>query len=124
MVWVMDILRMYFVFLALNANVSFAVILTVIVVTALIGFLPLLPGGLALIESTMIIIYAASGIGLVIAGLQTILDRLISYWMVTFAGLSSAYRLGFTQKLEVNNNEHKQSTNKRTKKRKTRNNRR
>ncbi len=98
MVWLADSFRMFFVFRALGANVSLYVIFTVLVITALVGFLPLIPGGLALIESSMIIIYVLSGMNTALAGAQTILDRFISYWLVTFTGLFCAYRLGLKRK--------------------------
>lgn len=111
MVWVCDAVRIWLVFMALGMDVPLPLVFTVLVVSGLVGFIPLLPGGLALIESSMIIIYTASGINAVFAGTQTILDRLISYWLVTFSGLFWGYRLGISSN-EVNRNGSGKSRNK------------
>lgn len=94
LVWLFDALRTYFIFMALGIEVPLTLILTVIVIAALIGAIPLFPGGLGLMESAMIIIYSSSGITLAIAGMSTVLDRLISFWITTFTGLTAAYYLG------------------------------
>jgi len=96
-IWFFDILRTYFVFKALGIEVSFVLIASVLVISAIAGALPFFPGGLAVIESTMIIIYTASAIPLVVAGMVTLLDRLLSFWALTFAGVGSAYYLGFAK---------------------------
>ncbi|MBI1973940.1 flippase-like domain-containing protein [Candidatus Micrarchaeota archaeon] len=94
--WFFEVLRAYLILLALGAqNPSFLVVAAAIVIAALGGSLPLLPGGLGVMEGTMIIILSSAGITPALAGAATILDRLISYWGLTFVGLGSAYYLGF-----------------------------
>ncbi|MBS3060827.1 MAG: flippase-like domain-containing protein [DPANN group archaeon] len=92
--WVSDVLRVYFVFLALGAAVNPKLILIMLVLAPLAGLIPLLPGGLGLVEGAMILIYTSSGISLLLAGTATMVDRLISYWLLTFGGLFSSYYLG------------------------------
>ncbi len=92
--WVFDILRGYFIFRALGLNVSLQVIALVLVLAMLVGSIPLLPGGLGSIEPVMIIIYTSSGISLAAAGMQTIIDRTLSFWLVTGLGILAAYRTG------------------------------
>jgi hypothetical protein len=91
---VFDVFRTYFVFLSLGVTVPFTVILAAITISALMGSIPIFPGGIGLMETTMIIIYSSSGINLAIAGTSTIIDRLISFWTFTFIGLACAYYLG------------------------------
>ncbi|MEM0372815.1 MAG: flippase-like domain-containing protein [archaeon] len=93
LIWAFDTLRTYFIFAALGVHVPFLVILAVIIIAALMGAIPATPGGIGLMESAMIIIYSSSGITLAVAGMSTILDRLISFWIFTFIGLAAAYYL-------------------------------
>ncbi|NYZ79913.1 flippase-like domain-containing protein [Candidatus Micrarchaeota archaeon] len=93
LIWAFDTLRTYFIFAALGLHVPVLVILAVIIIAALMGAIPVTPGGIGLMESVMIIIYSSSGITLAVAGMSTILDRLISFWIFTFIGLGAAYYL-------------------------------
>jgi len=92
--WLFDIFRIYFIFLAFGSNVSLIVIGVTIVIAALAGTIPISPGGLGLIEAAMLIVFAAAGIPIAIAGMVTIMDRLISYWGLSLTGLASSYYLG------------------------------
>jgi len=92
--WVFDILRGFFIFKALGLDVSLPVIALVLILAMLVGSLPLLPGGLGSMESVMIIIYTSSGISLAAAGMQTLIDRTLSFWLVTGIGLMAAYLTG------------------------------
>ncbi len=71
-----------------------------LVISALAGAIPLIPGGLGITESAMILIYTSSNIALVAAGTVTIVDRIVSYWAVTFIGLLISSYLGI-EKYEV-----------------------
>ncbi len=117
LVWAFDVLRIYFVFLALGVNVQLHVILTAIVLSAVAGALPFLPGGLGAIETTMIGAYSASGISLVVAGVGTLIDRFISYWLFSFIGLVSSYYLKRRLK-----HDYKLGSSKRSKRREVRRN--
>jgi len=92
--WIFDIFRTYFIFVALGSNVSLLVIGGAIIIAALAGAIPISPGGLGLIEAAMIVVFASAGIPITIAGMVTIIDRLISYWGLTFIGLIPSYYLG------------------------------
>ena len=94
LVWVFDIIRMYLIFLGLGLEVSPAMLLIVLVLSGLAGGIPLFPGGIAVTESTMILVYSAFSIPLAIAGIATILDRLVYFWLYTFIGLIASYKLG------------------------------
>lgn len=92
--WIFDIFRTYFIFVALGNNVSLLVIGGAIVIAALAGAIPISPGGLGLIEAAMVIVFTSAGVPIAIAGMVTIIDRLISYWGLTFVGLMPSYYLG------------------------------
>jgi uncharacterized protein (TIRG00374 family) len=93
-VWFFDVFRTYFVFLALGYNVSFMVIAGAIIISALLGAIPISPGGLGLVEAGMMVVFLSMGISATTAGIVTIIDRLISYWIPTFFGVFVAYYLG------------------------------
>jgi hypothetical protein len=92
--WTFDIFRTYFIFVALGNNVSLLLIGGAVIIAALAGSIPISPGGLGLIETAMILVFASAGIPIALAGMVTIIDRLISYWGVTFIGLIPSYYLG------------------------------
>ena len=94
LIWLFDIFRTYFIFLALGTDVSILVIGGAIVIASLAGAIPISPGGLGLIETGMMVVFASAGVPIAIAGMVTIIDRLISYWGLTFIGLVPSYYLG------------------------------
>ena len=55
-IWIFEIVRVYFVFLAFGANVNLIVIGEVFIVACLVGMIPLLPGGLGAIDGLMILL--------------------------------------------------------------------
>lgn len=86
-IWIMEIVRVYLVFLAFGANVSPVIIGEVFIVASLVGMIPLLPGGLGAVDGIMIIFYSAAGISSSISAAATVIERLISFWMATILGL-------------------------------------
>ena len=86
-IWVFEILRVYFVFLAFGASVSPVVIGEVFILASLAGMIPLLPGGLGAVDGIMIIFYSAAGITASISAAATVIERLISFWMATIIGM-------------------------------------
>ena len=87
LIWIIEILRVYFVFLSFGCTVSPVIIGQVFIVASLVGMIPLLPGGLGAIDGFMILLYSASGISASISAAATVVERLISFWMTTFIGL-------------------------------------
>ena len=87
LVWIMEILRVYFVFLAFGASVNPVVIGEVFILACLAGMIPLLPGGLGAVDGIMIIFYSAAGITASISAAATVIERLISFWMTTIIGM-------------------------------------
>ena len=87
LIWIFEIVRVYLVFLAFGANVDVIVIGEVFIVACLVGMIPLLPGGIGAIDGIMILFYSAAGITASISAAATVVERLISFWMVTIIGL-------------------------------------
>ena len=86
-IWIFEILRVYFVFLAFGAHVNPVVIGEVFILACLAGMIPLLPGGLGAVDGIMIIFYSAAGITASISAAATVIERLISFWMATILGM-------------------------------------
>lgn len=87
LIWIFEIIRVYFVFLAFGAVVSPVVIGEVFILACLAGMIPLLPGGLGAVDGIMIIFYSAAGITASISAAATVIERLISFWMTTILGM-------------------------------------
>ena len=87
LIWAMEIFRVYLIFLAFGATVSPIVIAEVFILSCLIGFIPALPGGLGVIDGTMILFFSTAGIPSSISAAATVIERLISYWMTTIIGM-------------------------------------
>lgn len=87
LIWVFEILRVYFVFMSFGAVVSPVVIGEVFILACLAGMIPLLPGGLGAVDGIMIIFYSAAGITASISAAATVIERLISFWMATIMGM-------------------------------------
>jgi uncharacterized protein (TIRG00374 family) len=64
------------------------VIAEVFIISALIGFIPLLPGGLGAVDGLMIILFSAAGVPPSISAAATIVERLISFWMTSIIGIA------------------------------------
>lgn len=92
---VMELLRMYFVFLALHIKISLFIILVVWCVLVLIGLVPWLPGGLGLIEVSGASTFIMFGIAHNISISAMILERLLSYWFVVFLGFVLAWKMEY-----------------------------
>lgn len=87
LVWFLELLRVYIVFLAFGVNVSLGMIASVFLVSSLIGIIPLLPGGLGSIDGVMILLYSMAGISASISTAATLIERMISLWMVLVLGV-------------------------------------
>lgn len=87
LVWFLELVRVYVVFLAFGTQVSIFMIASVFLVSALVGMIPALPGGLGAIDGLMILLYSMAGIPPSISTAATIVERLISYWLVSILGL-------------------------------------
>jgi hypothetical protein len=87
LIWFIEIIRLYIIFLAFNTHVSLLIIASVFVISALIALIPLLPGGVGAVDGMMIIIFSIAGVPPSISAAATIIERLISFWMTSFIGV-------------------------------------
>ena len=87
LVWFLELLRVFIVFQAFGVNVSLGMIAAVFLVSSLIGVIPLLPGGLGSIDGVMILLYSMAGISASISTAATLIERMISLWMVLVLGV-------------------------------------
>ncbi len=86
-IWIFEILRVYFVFLAFGASVNPVVIGEVFILACLVGMIPVLPGGIGAIEGIMILFYSVAGVTASVSAAATVIERVISFWMATIIGM-------------------------------------
>jgi glycosyltransferase 2 family protein len=95
-VWTLDIMRLKLVALALNIDLPLKLIVTVSILSFLLGALPLTPGGLGIIEGGLISLLLYLGLPLGPAGSFVLLERFISYGISSITGvLYLSYYGGF-----------------------------
>lgn len=85
-VWILDVIRLKLVALALNIDLSLNLIVTVSILTFLLGALPLTPGGLGIIEGGLISLLLYFGLPLASASSFVLLERFISYGISSIIG--------------------------------------
>lgn len=101
-VWFLEITRMYVVFLAFGVHVSLGMVAAVFLLSTLVGMIPTLPGGLGAIDGIMILVYSMAGIPPFISTAATLVERLISFWMVSVLGLLTLPYFGTGVLNEIN----------------------
>ncbi|MDK2791089.1 MAG: glycosyltransferase 2 family protein [Methanothermococcus sp.] len=84
--WLLDISRIYILFVAIKSNISLMAVSSTYLMSLLVGILPTLPGGLGTADTVMIAMYSFFKVPSSQAAAGTILDRAISYIMVTIMG--------------------------------------
>ena len=87
--WFFDIAAIYTVFLALGAesHIHIGVLILAYTLSMMSGWLPLfLPGGLGIVDGTMVVLFIYGGVPPDIAMLATLLYRVASYWFNTTIG--------------------------------------
>lgn len=95
-VWTLDVIRLKLVASALNIDLSLNLIITISILSFLLGALPLTPGGLGIIEGGLISLLLYLGVPLGPAGSFVFLERLISYGISSLIGfLYLSYYGGF-----------------------------
>lgn len=84
--WFFVILRAYLVIIALGYHVSFMTVLIVQTIGTLVGIVPLLPGGLGYVDGIMAFLYLSFDFPPAAAVSASLLDRFISFWIVSAVG--------------------------------------
>lgn len=107
--WILEILRVYVVFLAFGATISPVVIGEVFIMASLAGMIPALPGGIGAVDGIMIIFYSVAGVPSSISAAASLIERLISFWMVTIVGMciTPYYGKSVFDKISLNFNSNK-----------------
>ena len=86
-IWILEISRVCVIFMAFGFTVSPIMVGEVFIISVLVGFIPVLPGGIGIIDGTMILFFASAGIPSNIGTAATLVERIISYWMTTILGV-------------------------------------
>ncbi|AFK21923.1 flippase-like domain-containing protein [Pyrococcus sp. ST04] len=84
--WISDVVRMYFVFLSLGRNMSIIQVLLVKMASMAIAMVSIIPGGIGINEAVQSALFLAIGVEKTLAVSATMLDRLISFWIPTVVG--------------------------------------
>lgn len=81
-----DMLTLFLIFVAADHTVSAGVLLAGYALPVLLGRISILPGGLGIIEATMIALYSGLGVPATVAILVVLSYRLLSFWIPTMIG--------------------------------------
>jgi uncharacterized protein (TIRG00374 family) len=89
-----SMMRIWIILFAFNEYVSLAAPLLAVTIPVFAGAIPFLPGGLVLVEASMVGVFVACGIPLPIAVSATLVERSISYLLSTIVGAGATSYLG------------------------------
>lgn len=84
--WILNFLTAYFLFLSFGHNVSLLSIIIVFTLGNIIGSFSPVPGGVGVVEGSMVLLYSAMGVAPGLALLVAFLQRIIFYFFSLFLG--------------------------------------
>lgn len=85
--WILECIRLYTVFYAFDVEISFLVIIIIFLLANVIGILTALPGGIGSMELSLTGLFVLFGVSSALAGSIALVDRLVSFWLVTALGI-------------------------------------
>lgn len=85
--WILECIRLYTVFYAFNVEMSFLVIVIIFLLANVVGIISALPGGIGSMEISLTGLFLIFGVPGALAGSIALVDRLVSFWVVSALGV-------------------------------------
>jgi len=93
-IWAVVFLRLYIIFQALGYTPTLPMLFFAITLPALVGMIPVLPGGIGTVDATLVSVFLFSGVPIEIAISATLIERAITFVFSTAVGSAAFYYLG------------------------------
>lgn len=92
--WIFGMIRLFIIFQALGYNPPFAMLILAVTMPAIVGLVPLLPGGLGTVDATIFSVFLLFHVDPPIAMSATLIERSITLIFSTAVGACALSRLG------------------------------